>query len=88
MNYFLVFFIDFFFHFLRIQIQNWNLAPVATARYCYRTPAVATVTAVYRTVTDGKKKTLLVVVGVCNPSVSNAQSKHVYVNEYFVQDVL
>jgi hypothetical protein len=56
MNYFLVIFINFFIFW--IQIQIWILGPVATARYRYRTPAVATVTAVYRAVTSGKKTLL------------------------------
>jgi hypothetical protein len=53
MNYFLEIFIDFFIFW--IQIQIWKSVVVATARYRYCTPAVATVTAVYRAVTDGKK---------------------------------
>jgi hypothetical protein len=53
MNYFLEIFIDFFIFW--IQIQIWNLAPVATARYRYRTSAVATVTAVHHTVMNGIK---------------------------------
>jgi hypothetical protein len=54
MNYFLVIFIIFFIFW--IQIQIWIFGPVATAGYRYRTPAVAAVTAVYRAVTDGRKK--------------------------------
>jgi hypothetical protein len=53
MNYFLKIFIDFFI--FLIQIQIWKFVSVATARYRYRTPAVTTVTALYRAVTDGKK---------------------------------
>jgi hypothetical protein len=56
MNYFLVFLIDFFI--FLIQIQIWIFGPVATAGYCYRTPAVAAVTVVYRAVTVGKKTLL------------------------------
>jgi hypothetical protein len=47
------------FSFFWIQIQIWNLAPIVTARYRYRTPAVTTVTAVYRAVTNGKKNLVI-----------------------------
>jgi hypothetical protein len=53
MNYFLVFFIDFFI-FLNLN-SNLNFGGVYTARYRYRTPAVTAVTAVYRAVPSGKK---------------------------------
>jgi hypothetical protein len=50
MNYFLVFFIDFFIFFeFKFKFEFWG---GSTARYRYRTPAV---TAVYRAVPSGKK---------------------------------